>query len=185
MEPILRMKRMIDKLNFIEKPEIKLLLDLLKPFKFAILFLIICSILTSGFDSVSIGMLIPLLSSLQEIAIDEQVPSFIKWLLEYLKNYSWRMQIFMGIGGVVLAIALKNVFQAISFRIGYKLSMNIMADLKMKAMRLLMGVGIDFHKRSKIGDLMYLAHNVPAELNIIVNSLIELTIQFRRRVPCL
>ncbi len=155
------------------KAERKFLLEILKPYKFVIVALIFCSILASAFDSISIGMLVPLLGSLQKLQLDEQTPKFMRWMADFLQAYPLSQQILLAIGLVVLALTLKNITLALSFKSGYWLSSKLTADLKVRAMDLLMEVGIDFHRKSMVGDLMHRAIDAPNQFDNLIKNSVE------------
>jgi len=157
------------------KAERKFLLEILKPYKLVIVALIFCSVLASGFDSISIGMLVPLLGSLQKMQLDDQTPKFMQWMTEFLQPYPLSQQILLAIGMVVLALTLKNITLALSFKSGYWLSTKLTADLKVKSMDLLMKVGIGFHRKSKVGDLMHRAMEAPNQLEDLIKQSVEFT----------
>ncbi len=155
------------------KEEREFLFEILKPYRLVIVALIFCSILASAFDSISVGMLVPLLGSLQEMQMDDQMPKFMRWMSDLLQPYPLSQQILLAIGMVIFVLTLKNVTLALSFKSGYWLSTKLTADLKIMAIDMLMKVGIDFHRKSKVGDLMYRAMEAPNQLEDLIKQSVE------------
>lgn len=156
------------------KEEIKFLFSVIKPYRLIIALLILGSLLGSAFDGISIGMLIPLLSNLQGVEGDAQVPKALQWMVNLLKSYPLEKQFFFSLTLVILAVLLKNLFFGITVKLGYWLSGKIVADLRLRAMKLLMNVGIAFHRKSKIGEIIEKAINNTA----YVENLIRYSVRF-------
>ena len=134
--------------------EIKFLLQLVRPYRHIVILLTISSIFGSMFDSISIGMLVPLLNNLQGTPSNENIPLVFQWVVQLLGGYSINTQIFLTIGFVVIAFLIKNLFWGISIKMGYWLSTKLTYDLRIKAMTVLVHVGIDHHQISKAGHLI-------------------------------
>lgn len=64
---------------------------------------------------------------------------------------------------------------ASAFRLGYWVSTKISADLRLKSVNRLLTTGIDFHHKSKVGQLMVKSLNAPIEIEAIVVSAISIT----------
>lgn len=161
--------------------EKKFLADILRPYKLIILLLVFSSLLASVFDGISVGLLVPLLGSLQMMDNAESMPGFLIWISDLLQNYSLEHQVLLGITAVVTALILKNLMLAWTFRLGYWVSTKVSADLRLRAMKQLLTVGIDFHHKSKVGQLMVKTLGAPIVIeNIIASSvtLISNTITF-------
>jgi len=157
--------------------EQKFLLGILGPHKFSIIALIFISLLASVFDGISVGLLVPLLGSLQMMEPQElgNMPGFLRWVTVELHNYSLEKQIFLGISAIVTALVLKNIMLASAFKLGYWISTKISADLSLKAVNRLLTTGIDFHHKSKVGHLMVKSLNAPIEIETIVACAVSIT----------
>lgn len=156
------------------RARITFLIEIIRPYKHVALLVILLSILASGFDGVSIGLLVPLLVNLQDQAGIEDLPKAFRPLAELLNHYPVNQQILLAMGFVLLAILLKNIFIAVSAYVGFWLSTRLRADLRMRAMKLLMTVGIDYHYKLQSGDHIYRSLNNTS----MVESFIRITIEF-------
>lgn len=152
----------------------KFLFDIVKPYKYLVIIIIFLSILGSSFDGISIGLLVPLLGSLQKMESTAELPQAFRWIVQLLKPYSISQQLSLSIAFVILAILLKNLLIALSVRSGHWLSARLLADLRMKAISLLMTVGIEFHHMSKAGDLIDKAVYNTLRVEALIRFSIEL-----------
>ena len=118
-----------------------------------VLVIVVLSVLASGFDGISIGMLVPLLGDLQQREDDRGVARALRagWGRMGSVRQEWRVHALLGL--VVAAVALKNLLTFLSIRSGHRLSSRLVADVRSAAVRRLLRAGVEFHDRSKPGDL--------------------------------
>jgi len=153
----------------------KFLFSIIKPYRRLVALVILLSILGSCFDGISIGLLLPLLSNLQKMDAGQNLPAIFRWLAELLQPYSAQQQIMLSIGFVLAAILLKNLFIMLSMRLGHWLSNRLQADLRLKAMTLLMRIGIEFHYQAKVAELIEKAMGHTTQMEFFMRMLVELT----------
>ena len=151
----------------------KFLFSVIRPYKHIAILVIVFSILASGFDGLSIGIFVPLLSSVQNMQNTHDLPGVFQWLATFFKPYQVEHQIYLAIGVVVAASLLKNTFLVIAIRLGHWLSTRLLADLRLRAMRLLLTVSIAFHHKSRAGDLIDRAVYNPAGVELALRYSIE------------
>ncbi len=154
-------------------PKVVFLYSLLKPYRLIVLSIIGFSVLASGFDGISIGLLVPLLSNLQQMEDTEGLPEIFQWLLNVFSGYSGDGQILAVISLVIGAIVLKNLFMTLSIRLGYWLSSRAVADLRESIVRLLMRVSIDYHHRTSPGELIEKTINNTSKVDFLLRMAIE------------
>ncbi len=155
------------------REKIRFLLRSIRPYKFFVVFLVIGSFIGSAFDTISIGMLIPLLNNFQGLETNENIPKIFQWIAKFLSPYPINTQILLTIGVLVLSFLLKNSFLAVSIKAGYWLSSKLTADLRLQAMNLLMNVGIDFHHKAKAGYLLDKALNNTSQIETLIREAIK------------
>jgi len=131
--------------------EKRLLLNLIYPYRYLAVLIIFLSIIGSGFDGISIGLLVPLLSSLQNLDSASKFHSVFQWIIHQIQPFTFQSQILLLMGTIIIAIVLKNIFIIASIRTGHWLSSKICANLRINAMNLLLRVGIDSY-------IVHLAH---------------------------
>jgi len=152
----------------------KFIFDLITPYKHFAVLVILLSIAGSCFDGLSIGLLVPLLSNLQKMEASRNLPAVFRWLAELLQPYSAQQQIMLSIGFVLAAILLKNLFIMLSISLGHWLSHRLQANLRLKAMTLLMRVGIEFHHQAKVAELIEKAMGHTTQMEQFIRMFIEL-----------
>ncbi|BCM88478.1 heterocyst differentiation ATP-binding protein HepA [Abditibacteriota bacterium] len=130
------------------------LLETIRPYRRIVFGVIFLTFLGSGFDAISVGMMLPLLSSLQNRQSAVALPGIFQGIVRLLQTRPANQQVFLALGIIVLAVLFKNAFIALSIRTGHWLSARLLADLRAKAVRLLMHVGLGFHHQSRPGDLI-------------------------------
>ena len=153
--------------------ETRFLFAIVYPYKYIAILIILFSLLGSAFDAISIGILVPLLSHIQQLE-GQGLPKVFRWLVVWLQSYPIQQQLYWSIAFVILASLLKNAFIALSIRLGHWLSTRLLADLRLRAIRLLMNVGIAYHNQSRVGDLIDRAVSNTGG----VESLIRIGIEF-------
>lgn len=144
--------RMIERLKL--NAEQRYLFDILKPYKRVVFIFLFGSLLASLLDGISIGLLIPLLYFLQGGQSTVDLPRLLQGFVKFLESYPMEEPLILSIGFVVLAVLFKNVLLGISFKQGVWLSNRVNGDVRLMVMKRLMTVGIDFHYKSKIGELI-------------------------------
>jgi ATP-binding cassette, subfamily B, bacterial MsbA len=136
------------------RAERRFMLQTLRPYRFAVVLVVFCSFLASLFGGISIGMLVPLLSSIQEVSDPEKLPRVIRYASNLLSRYPVETQIYLSIVLVVISMLLKNTLLGMSIYYGYRVSSRIAADLRTRATHMLLGVGLGFYHRTKAGELI-------------------------------
>jgi len=134
--------------------EMRFLLRAMHPYRYAVVLIVLASFLGSAFQGISIGLLIPLLSNLQGMPSDDQLPALIRQARGLLSPYSVETQIYLSITLVVVAIVLKNVLLGLAIYLGYWVSSRMTADLRTRAATMLLGVGIAYYHHTKAGELI-------------------------------
>src|SRR5262245_3217532 len=126
----------------------------MKPFKHIFIAVVVLSVLGSAFDGISIGLLVPLLNSVQQMAGGQKFPMILRWLTEFLHSFTASQQILLSMGFVLLAVLLKDLFLMLSVRLGHWLSARLLANLRAHVMALLMRVSIAFHHQANAVELI-------------------------------
>ncbi len=129
------------------------LLSLIKPSWPLITFLICASLLASAFEGFSIGMLVPFLSSIQGIEDYSVFPKPIQLIMKYFAKYDPTTQILFALGLAITGVLLKNLFLALSIRLGFLLSGRLTAVLRSRAADTLLEVSPGFYDQSRAGHL--------------------------------
>lgn len=129
------------------------LLRLISPFWPAITLLIAASFLASAFEGFSIGMLVPFLSSIQGIEDNSVFPGPIGALMNDLYKYTPGARILFALGLAVAGVLLKNLFLAVSIRLGFWLSGKLTAVLRSRIVDTLLEVSPGFYDESRTGHL--------------------------------
>jgi ABC-type multidrug transport system fused ATPase/permease subunit len=158
------------------KEKTNFLLKQLRPYRFVVLSILFFSFVGSTFEGISIGLVVPLLGSLQAIGEIENAHPFTHWLIRILSSYSLQNQILLAVLCIALAIVLKNATFAVSVRLGAWLSTKVSANLRSYAVNLLMSVDIDFHRRARIGEIVGKAYDCPTQMQFIVMALVDMAV---------
>jgi len=159
------------------QPDFRYLLKLLRPYRALAAGVVAASFVASLCDGVSIGMLIPLLSSIQGMQDHTQLPRLVQLGTQALASLPVSTQIYVSICLVVTAIVLKNVLLGVSIRCGYQMSSGLSADLRTRAVNMLLDVGLAFHDRSKAGELIDKTVYSTAAVEDVVRSAVEMLAQ--------
>lgn len=151
--------------------EQKFLLNILKSYKFAVFLFLGGSLLVALFDGISIGLLIPALGFLQGGAETGELPKALQWLTDLIIAFPPEKQLLLSVGFVVLAVLVKNLLLGVTFKQGVWISNRVTADVRLKAVTTLLTVGMDFHHKSKSGELIEKTINYTQWVReVIVNS---------------
>lgn len=135
------------------KAELNFLLRALHPFRYFLLLVFVLSILAAIFEGVSVGMLIPLLTSFQGEVSNVDPPRFISFVLSLFEGLSPEAQFIYAICILVSGIALKNLLVVASIYVGYWVNGKVVADLQKKAISMLMTVDISYFHNVRTGEL--------------------------------
>jgi ABC-type multidrug transport system fused ATPase/permease subunit len=133
-------------------PNLAFLFGISRPYRATALVVIGLCVLASAFDGFSIGMLVPLIGDLQQMT--ETVPAPFRWVHSWTGCVPQGRWAYALIGFVVAAVALKNLFIALSIRWGHWLSSRLVADVRIAAVRRVLFAGVALHDRSSPGDLL-------------------------------
>ncbi len=142
---------------------------LLRPYRARIATFLLASMAASLFDGVSVGMLVPLLVSLQGGQDYTALPTVLRRLALLFGTYPVRDQVLFSLAAVVGAILLKNALLAASTYLAAWLSSRITLDLRKRGVDLLMRVRLDYLHGSQPGDLVerLLTHTSRIEFLIV------------------
>jgi len=160
------------------RQEIRFLLDILKPFKWIIIVFIIASILASVFDGVSIGLFIPIVSFWQGGEVSEGIPRLFEKFIDLLQPYEPGVQIVLSVVFVILAVLLKTGLVGFAFKQGLWLSNRANANIRSRILKVLLTVGIDYHHKSRVGELIEKTINHTQMLKDLLINLMELIVFF-------
>lgn len=141
-------------MGILNKTRKDFIFQLIRPYRLIIVLVIASSFLASVFEGFSIGMLVPFLSSIQEVQDSSSLSKPLQVIVNIFDKYSFGNQILFSISLALAGILLKNLFLAISMRLGYWLSEKLVADLRSQATDTLMEVGVGFYDKSKSGRLI-------------------------------
>jgi subfamily B ATP-binding cassette protein MsbA len=141
----------------------KFVLELLSPYKKYIALLLVLSLFAAALDGISIGMLVPLLSGIQQIKNYGQLPEILQSIINIFAAYPIEKQILLSLTLVVLALVLKNLVLAVFYYFAYWLTARATEDLRGRVVDTLMTVGVGFFDKVKTGELVE---------NIIFNTML-------------
>lgn len=158
--------------------EVNFLLELFKPYRIKALLFLVGSILVSLLDGVSIGLLIPIVSIWQEGKATSDLPSFLQVLAGLLQPYPPEIQLTLSLFFVIVAILVKNVLFGLTASERLWLSNRITANVRSQVLKVLLSVGIDFHHKSKSGELLEKTINHTEFLRILINSIMDFVVFF-------
>lgn len=140
------------------------MLGLLSPYKKYIALLIVLSFFAAALDGISIGMLVPLLSGIQQIKNYGQLPEVLQSVIKIFSGYPIEKQILLSLILVVLALVLKNLVLAVYYYLTYWLTARLSENLRVRILDTLMAAGIGFYNNIKTGELVE---------NIIYNTILS------------
>ncbi|GJM15170.1 MAG: HlyB/MsbA family ABC transporter [Thermodesulfobacteriota bacterium] len=126
----------------------------LSPYKKYIALLIFLFFIASAFDGISIGLLVPLLASVQQVQNYDELPRILQAVVKIFAEYPVQKQIILSLVFVVSSVLLKNLFLGISRYISYWLTARLIANIRSQLINTLMLVGIGFYSNVKTGDLV-------------------------------
>lgn len=141
----------------------KFVLELLSPYKKYIALLLVLSLFAAALDGISIGMLVPLLSGIQQIKNYGQLPEILQSIIKIFAAYPIEKQILLSLTLVVLALVLKNLVLAVFYYLAYWLTARATEGLRGRVVDTLMTVGVGFFDNVKTGELVE---------NIIFNTML-------------
>lgn len=130
------------------------ILNQVRPYKKYIALLIFLFFIASAFDGISIGLLVPLLASLQQVQNYEDLPQILQYIIEFFDRYPVEKQVVISLVFVVVSVLLKNLFLTLSRYLAYWITTRIIVSLRMQVINTLMFVGIGFYNNVKTGDLV-------------------------------
>ncbi|NOQ63813.1 MAG: ATP-binding cassette domain-containing protein [Methyloprofundus sp.] len=127
----------------------------LQPYKAKVALFLGGSLLVSIFDGISIGMLIPALGYLQgSNTPNSHSPEGLQWLSDIFMMFPQENQFIFVIGLIVLSVLIKNILLGLTYQQGASLSNGVTSDMRLDIVKTLLTVGIDFHHKSKRGELI-------------------------------
>lgn len=134
--------------------EKRFILGLLRPYRGLIALLVLLFLAASVFDGISIGMLVPLLGSIQQVQNYGELPKILQTLINIFSQFPIEKQILYSLLFVVFAVILKNIFLAISHYLSYWLAVRVTSNIQSKIINTLMTVSIGYYSNVKTGDLV-------------------------------
>lgn len=141
-------------MNNEKKLKREFILKELSPYKKYIALLIFLFFIASAFDGISIGLLVPLLASVQQVQNYDELPKILQSIVRIFAGYPVEKQIILSLLFVVSSVLLKNLFLGISRYMSYWLTARLIANLRSQLINTLMLVGIGFYSNVKTGDLV-------------------------------
>lgn len=155
------------------RDEWRFLFQTVSPYKKTIFLFLVASLLASLFDGISIGLLIPVVGIWQGESAVSELPRFLRGFIDLLQSHNPVTQIILSILIVIVAIIIKNVLVGFSFRLGLYLSNRINVDIRTQVLKILMTVGIDYHHKSRIGELIDKTIGHTQLLRELITAIIE------------
>lgn len=162
-------------MSFDIKPEHRFLWSVVRPYRLGVFLFLAGSLLASGFDGISIGLLIPLLQFIQGIPVGGESSRLLQGISRAL-DYFPRHQLLVSLGFVAAAVVIKNLFLGLAFMQGVILSNRVTAALRIEAMKRIMWVDIDFHHQSKSGEILDKIIQHTQWLKDLMMSIIQFTV---------
>lgn len=149
----------------------KFVFSLFKPYRGLIGLLVVLFIIASVFDGLSIGMLVPLLGSIQQVQNYGELPGVLQTFADLVSSFPIEKQILYSLLLVVIALVVKNILLAISHYFSYWLAVRITVDIRSKIINTLMTVSIGYYGDTKTGDLVEkVTHNTFLTEELIQNA---------------
>jgi len=155
------------------KNEIKFLLDILKPYRGILFIFFLASVLASVFDGVSIGLFIPIVTFWQGGELSNDIPPLLNQWIHLLQPYKPDVQIVLSVVFVIVAVLLKTGLVGFAFKNGIWISNRVNASIRSRVLKILLNVGIDYHHKSKVGELIEKSINHTQAIRHILINLIE------------
>ncbi len=121
--------------------------------KFAVL-LVALSFLASVFDGLSVGMMVPLLSSLQQMQETDKLPRLLRFITDLFANFPVAQQVLYAGGVLILAVLAKNMFLGISTALGTWLTTKLTTRMRFQVVDVLLQVDIAFFQNAQMGHLL-------------------------------
>lgn len=152
--------------------DVAFLLGIGRRYRGSVLAVILFCVLATGFDGISIGMLVPLVGELVQPA--RGVPSApLQWAQDRFGDTSAGLRAGVLIGLVVGAVVVKNFFIAVSIRWGYWLSSQLIADVRVVAVRRVLAAEVAFHDEFGSSDPLDKVMGNTAALEYLIRIAIE------------
>ena len=133
----------------------KLLLKSARPYPGRIILTVMLGFSGALFNGISTTLIVPLLLSFLEEAIElRDAPPLIKTLMYPFEGMPENQRLVLMTGAIVLAIFLKNVTSYINTLVATSLTRSLTSDLREKGVRLLLDVDLKYYSQTKVGDLI-------------------------------
>lgn len=111
-------------------------------------------------------MMIPLLSSLQNMTEIDQLPGALEYVTSLFSHLPQEVQIQYTGGILILSVVAKNLFLGFSMALGVWLSTRLTANIRCKAIDMLMDVEVKFFQETRVG---YLTETILAKTMTVDN----------------
>ena len=157
-------------------PAGKTLAGLTKPDRLLIALFVIASVASSGFDGVSIGMLVPLLGNMLDVDNYDSLPRLLKPIAGLLSGMPLENRMLYSVSFVVGAVILKNLCLAFSIYIGYWISERAVMRLRSQVSGILLSTDIDFFHRNKAGHLVDKVVTQTSHVGMLLKSFADLAV---------
>jgi len=132
----------------------RLLFEVYRPYRALILLFISISFFSSILDSISIGLFVPILGSLQEVQDTSAFPPALQFLLDAFMVFPPEQRLLYSMGAVIVLVILKNLFMGFAFLLGFWLASKIVADIRVRMINVLLRVRQDYFDKYQVGRLI-------------------------------
>ncbi len=138
-----------------------------------LLVIVLLSVMAFVFDGLSIGMLVPLMASLQDVNSAGVVSSPFRWLARLTAAVPEAWRVYALLGMIVAAVAIKNGLAFLAVRSGHRLCSRMVAEVRSLLVRRFLSMGLDFHDRSKPAEHLDRIVRQTNELELLVRVSVE------------
>jgi len=104
-------------------------------------------------------MLVPFLSSIQNVEKIDNLPEILQKIARIFNNYPVDQRILLSLATAVIALLLKNLFLSINAYLRFWLSGKIVSEIRIKSIDTLMKAGIQYYNDTKSGTIVEKVRN--------------------------
>lgn len=155
-----------------KSPESQFLIEVIRPHRWVVAALVSSMLAASIFEGISVGLTVPLLASLQMLDSPQDLPSILAGLFTTLMSFPVESRILIGISAVIVALILKNAMMALTTWLALWLSNQISLSLSIRAADMMMKTGIDYHHKTRVGEVLVATLGAPMQVGVLVNNVI-------------
>lgn len=132
---------------------------------------ILSATVAGALDSLSIGLLVPLLAVVQSgDSGDGSIPAAVQLFTGLFNTLGIEPTFGMVVTGILIAITGKNLLLLITFGAAHRLSSRILANVRLEIATQLMNVGMTFHDQRRASDLADIWYNKARTLETILGT---------------